>query len=358
MSQLFRERIEVMSRIPLALRGGSLLLLALVATTGCTRVSGEVVGTGTPGATVTPVTVIKPRRDPALIVTVRQPAYVEPFQQADLQARAAGPVRYLVHSIGDLVKRGDLLLELDVPDRVQDVVVKTALIGQQQAELDLSAENVHAAEAALITANDAIKVEQSTLASAEATMSFRESEFKRYKVLAERNAVTPDVVDEQQKNYRAAVATYGTAKAAVTRATSAREESKAKLAAARADVMLKRMNVVVAEKNRDFAQAQLNLARITAPFDGMLVKRTIDPGSFVRDAGSSGGAAFLSLVRTDIVTVTTRLPDNYAPVREWRYHDCHYHGRDAGQSVDDACLALRLADRWQGPDHAGRGRYV
>src|SRR5439155_7454953 len=43
-----------------------------------------------------------------------------------------------------------------------------------------------------------------------------------------------------------------------------------------------------------------------------VVRRSIDPGSFIKDATSSGGQPFMTLMRTDIVTIYTKLPDNYS----------------------------------------------
>src|SRR5438093_2745910 len=61
---------------------------------------------GTPAPQAIPVKVVRPKRDPSLVLSVQQPAYVQAFYQADLLARAAGPVKYLVKDIGQTVKQG------------------------------------------------------------------------------------------------------------------------------------------------------------------------------------------------------------------------------------------------------------
>lgn len=302
--------LPIHQRSPLIL--GLAICLPLTVVMGCSRTSG---GAGSPSQVAPmeiPVKVVRPKRDSSLVVSIQQPAYVQGFYQADILARAAGPVKYLVKDIGNLVKQGELLMEIDVPDRVQDVALKNAVIEQMTADLTVSEENVKAAEAQVHTDENNVDVMKASVIDAEATKNYRESEYYRYKVLAERKAITPDVVDEQYKNYRAAVAGLASARAGVKRSISTYEGSKAKLEAARADVILKQTNITVARKNRDYAQAQLGLATIFAPFDGMIVKRGIDPGSFVKDATNSGGLPLMTLVRTDIVTVAMKVPDNYS----------------------------------------------
>src|SRR5947209_8009990 len=66
------------------------------------------------------VTAVRPRRDPSFSTSVEQPAYVEGYYQADVMARAAGPVKSVVADIGDRVKAGEVLLQLDVPDLMED----------------------------------------------------------------------------------------------------------------------------------------------------------------------------------------------------------------------------------------------
>jgi len=286
--------------------------VALFIGSGCSRPSAPAGPSGGTVAAAVPLKVVRPRSDSRLTVSVQQPAYVQGYYQADLLARAAGPVKYLVKDIGDSVRQGELLLEIDVPDRVQGVALKAAMVEQAEADLGVAEENVRALEAGVETAENNIRVEKGTLISAEANAVFRESELNRYKVLSERKAITPDVVDEQNNNYQAAAAALASARASVNRAVSAHAEARARHAMARADIILKRVNVLVAKKNLDYTQAQLDQAKVHAPFDGIVVRRSIDPGSFVKDATSSGGTPFMTLMRTDIVTIYTKLPDNYS----------------------------------------------
>ena len=59
---------------------------------------------------------IRPRREASLPITVDQWATVAAYYQADLRARASGVVLKVHRDIGDKVREGDLLVEIDVPE--------------------------------------------------------------------------------------------------------------------------------------------------------------------------------------------------------------------------------------------------
>src|SRR5262249_17347281 len=74
---------------------------------------------------------VKPVRpklnDRELVRSVTQPGYVKGFFRAELMAHVAGPVKWIEKNIGDPVKAGEVLVELDVPDLAAAVAQKEAL---------------------------------------------------------------------------------------------------------------------------------------------------------------------------------------------------------------------------------------
>src|SRR5262249_15983026 len=59
------------------------------------------------------VKTVFPKLDTVFVRAVTAPAYVEAFYKADLFAHVAGPVKYIEKNIGDPVKAGELLVEID-----------------------------------------------------------------------------------------------------------------------------------------------------------------------------------------------------------------------------------------------------
>jgi multidrug efflux pump subunit AcrA (membrane-fusion protein) len=261
------------------------------------------------------VKTIRPRRDPAFQMTVEQPAYVEAYFQADLMARVAGPIKYLDVAIGDRVKANDLLVRIDVPDLEQEVLQKETVITQREQELALSRAFQKSAAAAVDFARAIIPEKDSERDRAESVRSFREKELRRLTTLAAGTSpgVTTEILEERTQLYEAAVADVKGAQAAVQKAKVGLSEAQAKLEAANADVSLKASLVEVAKKDRDRARAMLSFASIPAPFDGVVTRRNVDPGSFVQNSATGRTDPMLTVARTDIVTVYMKLPDSYAP---------------------------------------------
>src|SRR5205085_9520443 len=66
---------------------------------------------------------------------VEQPGRVEPFAQTPLLARLSGYVKAVHADIGDRVRAGQLLAELDVPEMDEELKQKQALVAQARAEI-------------------------------------------------------------------------------------------------------------------------------------------------------------------------------------------------------------------------------
>ena len=125
--------------------------------------------------------------------------------------------------------------------------------------------------------------------------------------------VTRESVYESRKDYLAAEATVEAAEVAIQKAKADQLEKEASLEAARTDIDLKSALVRVAEKDRDRAAAMADFARLPAPFDGVIVKRSVDPGMFVQNATTGASEPLVTLARIDLVTVAMKLPDVAAP---------------------------------------------
>ncbi len=258
-----------------------------------------------------------PKHDPSFRISVEQPAYVGAYYQADLKARVAGPIKPagILVEIGDRVKTGEPLVRIDVPDLEQDVQQREAVVQQRQTELDLARANLKTARAAERAAAEFIKVKQEEVGRAEASERFRQKELRRFTRLGsgDNPAATPDIIDEAQERYEEAKAGSAAARAAVVDAQAELEKVKAKSEAAAADVKVAESLVGVARKDRDKAQALLNFATVRAPFDGVVIRRYVDPGTFVQNATTGNTEPLLTVVRDDIVTVYMKVPDRFAP---------------------------------------------
>ena len=107
---------------------------------------------------------IGPPEKRSLVRTVEQPGHIEPFAQTPLLVRISGYVKSVQADIGDRVKAGQVLAELDVPELVEELNQKIALVAQAKSEitqaeklLAVAEKNVQSAAAAVTEAMAARK---------------------------------------------------------------------------------------------------------------------------------------------------------------------------------------------------------
>jgi len=265
-----------------------------------------------PDPFVIPVKVIRPKHDPSFTMTVTEPAHVEAYYKSELKARVSGSITRIRKDIGARVKRDEILAEIDAPDLVQAVAQAEKVIQQREREEDLARAKVKAAEAEVLARTSNVAMKQKLLKAYDSIQQFRYSRWKRYEGLAQLKGVDELLVEEQEKNYLGAYADYEAANDAVTQAQAKQLESQHNLEVAKTDVAYRHSLIEVAEKERDKAKAFADYTVIRAPYDGVIVARNVDPGSFV-DVGSSKSDPLFIVERTDIVTVYMNVPDTFAP---------------------------------------------
>jgi len=177
------------------------------------------------------------------------PGNVTPITEAYIYARAAGFLKRRYVDIGDRVRAGQRLADIDAPDLDQQVSQARAALAQAQGQLGQA---------------------QATLEQFGATRDLAEITWQRYRVL--------------------------TAKGAVSRQDGDNQSTYAKTA--EANVIAQQKTVRAAEENVRASQATLDrllalkgYEEITAPFDGIITARNVDVGALISATGMSLGPA-------------------------------------------------------------------
>jgi multidrug resistance efflux pump len=259
------------------------------------------------------VKTVRPRLDRNFQITVERPADVEAYYRAEIESRVAGEVKAIRVARGSRVEKDQALVQLFVPDLLADERAKANVVKQRERELQLTERKAEAARAAVKTAEANVEEKKTLLDTAVATTAFRKVEVKRVGDLVRRNSMEPVVLDEAEKNLAIARSAEAAATAARLKAVAEVEDARVNVKVMEAEVERVRQLIEVARSDEEEAQARVDFARVKAPFRGTVVDRKVDPGDFVQNASTGHPTPMLSLVRTDIVTVVMRVPDNYAP---------------------------------------------
>jgi RND family efflux transporter MFP subunit len=180
-------------------------------------------------------------------------------QEALVNARATGYVRHWRVDIGDRVRAGDVLAELDTPDLDQQLEQARAALKQKDAALEQARANL---DYARVTA-------------------------------AREDALLAESLASQQDD----------------------DQARAQLKIWEANVQAANADIAAAQANvRELGQL-VSFGRVVAPFDGRITQRNIDVGSLVTAGGSSGASGGQPLFRIeaiDPVRVFVQVPQTFA----------------------------------------------
>ena len=249
------------------------------------------------------------------------PGNIEPMLEAPIYARADGYLRKLLVDIGDRVRNGQLLGEIETPELDQQV---------QQAKA-----TVEQSKAALKQADAAVTQARANLALAKVTL-------ERWKKLVDAGVMAKQDGDEKQATF------------------DARE---ADLDAALANVAAAKSTVAVNDSNLNRLTALKAFDQVTAPFDGIITVRNTTTGTLISSGTNSPNREllreaqidllriFISVPQTNVASIHTGMP---AEVTVQELPNRVFHGSVArtANALDSASRTLRTEVHVKNPDHA------
>jgi RND family efflux transporter MFP subunit len=201
------------------------------------------------------VTVVLPTRA-AMGNGVTLPGSIQPVQETIVYARTNGYVRKYQVDLGDRVKAGQVLAEIDAPEVDQELRQAQAAANQARA-----------------------LVEQ-----AKTQLELARTENSRYTSLRPTGVVSQQESDEHQARFDAQGANVQAAEAALGSA----------------------------EANVHRLRELKSFATVTSPFGGVITSRTIELGQLVT-AGTGQGQALFKVAKTDVMRVFVNVPQLFAP---------------------------------------------
>jgi RND family efflux transporter MFP subunit len=186
-------------------------------------------------------------------------------QVAVVSSRVVAPVVEVRVKAGDRVRRGQVLVQLDARE-----------VGAQAVRASASASGMRLS----------LEAAQAERRSAESAVVLARATHKRVKGLVDQNSATAQELDQ-------AVAALAGAEARLAGATARAAEAEAGLAAAKA--------------GEEVASVSASYAVLTAPFDGLVSNRQVDPGSM-----AAPGMPLLTIEDTSAYRLEVRVDESRA----------------------------------------------
>jgi len=198
--------------------------------------------------------------------TLVLPGNIQAVTEAPILARAEGYVVHRYADIGDQVKAGQLLAEIEAPDLDQQVRQGQAAVAQVQADLERSSAALEQGKA------------NESLAQVTAT---------RWENLARRGVVSKQENDQYQAQYLAQAANVR----ALDRAVAAA-----------------RGNVSASEANVSRLSELQGYLKVRAPFAGVITLRNVDVGALV----NTGNTLLFRIAQTNLLRTYVNVPQSSA----------------------------------------------
>ncbi|MGH7727915.1 MAG: efflux RND transporter periplasmic adaptor subunit [Vulcanimicrobiaceae bacterium] len=236
---------------------------------------------------------------------------IAPHLQSTLSTPESGTITAVFANVGDRIRKGERLAQLDDAQLRAQLAANQASVGQSQAALasariqaPISSQQyssaVAAAEQNLQQARNAVATDEAALRNAELIYT---SDSK----LAAQGYVAQTALVQAHANYVAAQQALQDANQALPAAQAALETARTNTGQTKVNqstIAAQRAALAQAEANVQLLQTQIAQSAIYAPYDGVVTARLLDPGAF---AGPNAG--ILQVAQIDTVYVNANVPD-------------------------------------------------
>lgn len=230
--------------------------------------------------------------------SVTLPANIGAMQYTTIYARVDGYLMSRLVDIGDHVKAGELIAQIDTPTVDQE-------LNQARADLLEAKAKEKASEADL---KEAIAQQGKAAAEVErwkANNDYADLTAKRWKNLAFKGAVSQQSKDEKVRSYEATTADLNAAKEQLSAA-------KAQVVAAQSNVDVAKAGVFAKQASVDREAAKQSFKFVRAPFDGIITERKVDPGALITQGSQSQNLELYQLAKIEKLRVYVGVPQRIA----------------------------------------------
>jgi HlyD family secretion protein len=215
---------------------------------------------------------------------VLAPGTLAPYLVQDIVARAPGVLRDFTLYAGDRVGAGETVARLDEPELA-------ARAGASAADAQAQAAAAEAASIeAMHHAPNAVRIARDELAAKTEQQRYWETELRRERTLLNAGAVSQQEYEDESAQAAAASAALSSARTKVSDAVAG-------VAMARAQAENQRQQAAQATGSAQADAIMAGYTAVIAPSDGVVLKRLVDPGTYVQAGTAVARVAVIDRLR-------------------------------------------------------------
>jgi membrane fusion protein (multidrug efflux system) len=195
--------------------------------------------------------------------------------------RVSGPVLKVFVDDNQVVKKGDTLVTIDKADYLQRVNAAEAALLAAQAQVTAARAGVGSAQAGVGTAQANVRTAQTTIGVSAANRARLQQDLARSTKLRNQDIIPQSEYDAVSANLKATSAQQSTAQDQVSVARNQVTAAQQQVAQAQQQVAVAQAVVKQRQSDLDNAKLQLSYTTLLAPANGIVSKKSVQPGQVV-----------------------------------------------------------------------------
>lgn len=228
--------------------------------------------------------------------SAKMPCNLGAMQFATIYARVDGYLRGRLVDIGDHVKAGELLAEIDTPTVDEE-------ISQAQADLLEAKAQEASAMANLKGSRAEVESVEADIKKVKTDQSYAAVTADRWGHMADEGAVSLQSRDEKMR-------ALGSQNAALEAVQAKKRVAQQQVQAAMAQVKVAQAGVAAKKAILNKYKAQQSFKHVLAPFDGVIVSRKVDPGALITAGSQSQNQEIMQLAKLDVLRSYINVPQS------------------------------------------------
>ena len=259
---------------------------------------------------------------------VSDAVFVKADQMATLSFQVSGKVVKISKEVGDFVKAGEVLAEIEPEDyklQVEALEEKISSLRAQRSALQLEISRVSkelglGVESSSLAFEELAKREETLLSQkreVEAQLELLKRDRERFKGLLDKGLIPQRRYEEIDTNYSVMLERKTALEKSIEELQTAKRRamvgvSTARTSLGRVQELQKQLEVLdgelsALERQRELAQRNLEYTKLTAPFDGIVAKRFISVGDLVRPGQPAFSVMNLDSLYVEVLLEETKL---------------------------------------------------
>ncbi len=228
--------------------------------------------------------------------SANMPCNLGAMQFATIYARVDGYLKGRLVDIGDSVKSGQILAEIDTPTIDEE-------ISQASADLQEAKARLASTQASLKGSRSQVDSSDADVKKVKTDQNYAAVTADRWIHMADEGAVSLQSRDEKNR-------ALGAQNAALDAAEAKKRVAQEEVQAAKAQVKLAEAGIAAKVAVLNKYKAQQAFKFIRAPFDGVIVVRKVDPGALITAGSQSQTQELFQLAKLDILRSYVNVPQS------------------------------------------------